>query len=254
MKRLTFINPLKATFIASALLGCGPAAIADDDWEFMVAPLFLWGMSIDGESAIDGNALPLDLSFNDDVLDNLNAAFSLHFEARKNDLLLFAEYQHVNLDPSFDASIGPATISASIDFEVNMAEFGAGYTLSNDDLTRWEIIGGLRWTEHDLDVDLDAPPPLPSRIQGGDDWYQGFAGGRVTTQLGEKWQLLARADYGYGGSNNDALHFSALVDYRFKNWGSAFFGYRYMEVNYEDNGYLYDAKQQGPQIGVAIHW
>ncbi|MEH6584901.1 MAG: hypothetical protein V7754_23515, partial [Halioglobus sp.] len=103
-------------------------------------PLFLWGMSIDGISAIEGNALPLDLSFNDDVLDNLDTAFSLHFEARKGDLLLFAEYQYVSLDPEFEASIGPAPVSASIDFAVNTVELGGGYTVSSNERTRWEIL------------------------------------------------------------------------------------------------------------------
>lgn len=45
-----------------------------------------------------------------------------------------------------------------------------------------------------------------------------------------------------------------MVDYRFKGWGSAFFGYRYMDIDYEGGGYLYDAKQQGPQLGVALYW
>ena len=48
---------------------------SEGEWEFMIAPLFLWGMSIDGESAIDGNALPLDLDFTDDIMENLDAVF-----------------------------------------------------------------------------------------------------------------------------------------------------------------------------------
>ena len=36
---------------------------SEGEWEFMIAPFFLWGMSIDGDAALEGNALPLDLSF-----------------------------------------------------------------------------------------------------------------------------------------------------------------------------------------------
>ena len=54
----------------------------EGEWEFMVTPMFLCGMSIDGDSAIDGNALPLDLDFTDDIMENLDAVFTFHFEAR----------------------------------------------------------------------------------------------------------------------------------------------------------------------------
>ena len=230
------------------------AAESDGEWEFMIAPLFLWGMSIDGESAIDGNSLPLDLSFKDDVMDNLDAVFTLHFEARKDDLLLFAEYQYVSLDPTMEASLGPAPVNAGIDFTINAAELGVGYTVSHTDATRWELLGGLRLNDHDLEVDIDGPEILPDSIEGGDDWYMGFIGGRVTTSLSKNWRLIARGDYGYGGSDNDAWHFNALADYRFKDWGSAFIGYRYMKFDYASSGYSYDAAQQGPMFGVSIYW
>ncbi|MEH6649008.1 MAG: hypothetical protein V7707_03160 [Motiliproteus sp.] len=57
-------------------------------------------MSIKGDSTIDGNTADLDLNFKDDVLDNLAKIITLHFEAQKGDLLLFAEYQYVDLDPT----------------------------------------------------------------------------------------------------------------------------------------------------------
>jgi hypothetical protein len=227
---------------------------SEGEWEFVLTPLFLWGMSIDGDSAIDGNALPLNLDFTDDIMENLDAVLTLHFEARKDKLLLFAEYQYVSLDPSVDASLGPVNVNADIDFVVNMAELGAGYTLSYTNATRWELLGGLRWFDHDLEVNIDGPPILPDTIKGGDDWHQGFIGGRIITAISENWRLIARGDYGYGGSDNNAWHFNAMADYRFSDWGSAFVGYRYMKIDYASNSYSYDAEQQGPMLGVSINW
>jgi len=88
----------------------------------------------------------------------------------------------------------------------------------------------------------------------------GFLGGRMSAALSENWTFIGRADYGVGsGDTNRIWNLSAMFDYRFKNWGSAFFGYKYMNYDY-DNGirglehYAYDATQQGPLIGLAIHW
>jgi hypothetical protein len=56
-----------------------------------------------------------------------------------------------------------------------------------------------------------------------------------------------------GGSDNNAWHFNAMADYRFNDWGSAFVGYRYMKIDYASSSYSYDAKQQGPLLGVSIY-
>ena len=47
--------------------------------------------------------------------------------------------------------------------------------------------------------------------------------------------------------------------YRFRDWGSVFAGYKWMDYNYDngENGldrYAYDATQQGPLVGLNIHW
>ncbi len=73
----------------------------DDEWKFSLAPLFLWGMSMNGTSQVGPITTPLNLDFQDDVLENLEAVLTLHFEARKNDLALFAEYQYVDLGPMY---------------------------------------------------------------------------------------------------------------------------------------------------------
>jgi hypothetical protein len=241
--------------LSSSLVVSSSSCLAtDDEWEFMVAPLFLWGISLEGEAALEGNVVGMDLDFQDDIFENLDGALTLHFEARKNDWLFFAEYQYVSLNPGFEAALGPISVNPSIEFDVTTAELGAGYTVSHNDRTRWEVLGGLRLVDHELDVDVNGPEFLPSTISGGDDWSHGFLGARVITAMDEKWSFVARGDYGYGGSDNKAIHLSAMVDYRFRHWGSAFFGYRYLDMTYSGGSYDYDAAQQGPQLGVSIWW
>ena len=65
-------------------------------WEYSVAPLYLWGKSVEGSSTFSGKEAPLDLEFRDDILENLEAAFAVHAEARQGDLTLFAEYNYAN--------------------------------------------------------------------------------------------------------------------------------------------------------------
>ncbi len=58
-----------------------------EEWQFALSPLFLWGMNVDGTTIIGPVSAPLELDFKDDVFENLGAVFTVHFDAKKNDLV-----------------------------------------------------------------------------------------------------------------------------------------------------------------------
>ena len=53
---------------------------SDDDWHFSLAPLFLWGMGIDGRTAIGPAEAPLDIEFKD-ALENMDAVLTFQAQA-----------------------------------------------------------------------------------------------------------------------------------------------------------------------------
>ena len=255
-----FLTPLVQTAAAGALLASASTAMAEDEgWEFGLTPLFLWGVSIDGDATIDGMTAPLDLSFTDDIFENLDAVLTVHFEARKNRWTIFTEFQYLKLDPDGTAGVGPITVEADIEFENYMFELGGGWAFIDGERSRWEVIGGGRYFDQEVEVDLEAdlPGPLPGRnrtIKGGDDWAHPFAGLRGFYSFTERWSLIGRLDWGFSGSDNKATNFSTMVDYRFRDWGSVFIGYRYMDIRYDDSSYGFDAIQQGPLAGFSVYW
>ena len=234
------------------------------DWEFSLAPLFLWGVNLNGDATIGDITAPLVLDFKDDILENLEGVFTVHFEARKNKWTLFSELQYLDLGPGGSVSMGPITVDADISFKNTMIELGGAYAFSETSKTRWEVIGGLRYTDQDVGVDatLTIPPPvdkeIPIDMDAGDNWTHAFAGVRVFRSLNQKWTFIGRADLGYGGSDNSAVNASFMFDYRFKDWGSAFMGYRYLKYDYDNDEsidrYAFDAYQQGPVLGLALYW
>jgi hypothetical protein len=240
------------------------AAAAADEWQFSVAPMYLWAKNIEGSSFIGGKETPLDLDFKDDILDNLDSAFSGHFEAKKGDLTLYAEYNYAVLDPTVSNTIGPVQIDATVEFTDIMWEAGATWTFAESRSASWELVGGIRYMDQDIDVKISTVGgvgivPLPERIKGGDDWWQGIAGLRYTASITDTWSFRVRADLGYGDSDNKTLHGIAFLDNRFHDWGSFFVGYRYLGTDYDngrsgDSGYAYDADQQGPVIGLNFHF
>ena len=58
---------------------------------------------------------------------------------------------------------------------------------------------------------------------------------------------------GAGGADLD-WDVAAALGYRFNERFSAVAGYRALGVNYEDNGFVFDVVQQGPIMGLVIHF
>lgn len=113
-----------------------------NEWHYMLAPMFLWGISVDGTAQIGPVEAPLDLDFTDNVLENLGAVFTVHFEANKNDLVLFSEYQYVKLEPGAST---PGGGTVDIDFTTQAGELGTGYRVASWGNTEVEPIVGARW-------------------------------------------------------------------------------------------------------------
>lgn len=253
-----------ATSLTGYLLLAGNQAMAqDEEWEFSVAPLYLWGKSIDATSGAGGRELPVDLTFKDEVLENLESAYAFHFEARKDKLIWFAEYNYANLEPSGGSSVGPIDVKARIDFQDIMTEGGVTYAFAETGSTRWEAVGGLRYYKQHAEIKFSSNRPgnipLPNKLRIGDSWVHPFAGLRVITQFNERWSLRLRGDYGYEDSDNSAVQGIATVGYRFSDWGAAFFGYRYYDMDYQGAGkgldqYSFDGDQQGPLVGLNLYF
>lgn len=239
------------------------SAASDDvesPWEFQLAPLFIWGISIDGDATLGSDTAPLNLNFQDGALENMEAVYAVHFEAKKNEFSLFTEYQYVKLEP--EVGIGP--LQTEVDFKNIMLEVGATFMFSDTGSTTLESMFGFRYVDQQVDVaaNINLPPtgpgPQTRDIDGGDDWWHPFMGMRLGQRLADRWTLLARVDYGYAASDNKALNTSAMIDFRFNHWGSLFAGYRYIDFDYDDGSgadrYAFQAAQQGPLLGLNIRW
>lgn len=247
-----FVSALLFTLITSVVHAAGGNS-TNGEWEFSLAPLFLWAQGIEGTSSIGPTQTPLDIKF-EDAFDNLEATFTIHYEMKRDALSLFAEYQYVDLGPTAE---GPMNTELNIGFKDTIAELGVGYWVFGTERTDWEVIGGARYTKQDMDVSVKGGPKLASVDES---WWVGFFGGRMAGKLSENWTFIGRADFGVGsGDTNRIWNLVGMFDYRFRDWGSVFVGYKWMDYNY-DNGelgldrYAYDATQQGPLLGLNFHW
>ena len=123
-----------------------------DEWQFTVAPLYLWAVGIDGNIGVGPVTAPIDITFSD-TLSNLSGAFTLHVEARKKKWNVLADYMFVGLEP--DGTL-PTGTPLNVDLDMQIGELGGIYLLTNSS-PYVEILAGARYQSVDL---TETPTPV----------------------------------------------------------------------------------------------
>jgi len=242
----------KLCLVGLALMLVGTASVADaqggsDEWQFQIAPLYLWAMSIDGTMTVrDRFDQDFSVDFSD-AFDNLESAFTVHFEAGKGRWGLMADASYLNLAGSKD--INTPGGNADIEIKNLILEGAAGYSFAEN----WWVIAGVRYFSLDSDIgfQLDIAP----EIAVSESWTDLFAGLLWRPKLGERWTFSGRFDVGAGGSDL-VWNAAALLDYRLGKWAAIFAGYRHLDYDYKNqkSGIKYDMSLSGPVAAFRFFW
>ena len=217
------------------------------DWEFNLAPMYLWAVSINGDQTVKGVKVDLDVPFSD-IFDNLNGALTVHFEGlHRQRWGFFTDLNYIVLE----MDDGPV----DIDFTETMIELAGFYRIIRG-AHAIDGLGGLRYSS--MDVDLDLPGPL-SDVDQRKDWVDPYFGLLWQWKIAEKWGTRLRGDIGGFGIGSDLTwNLVGLVD--FKPWKHAglFGGYRALYQDYSTGSgnkrFSFDATMQGPVLGLNITW
>jgi len=229
----------------------GEESNSNANWDFSLAPMYLWAVSIDGDQTVKGVDVDLDVPFSD-VWDNLNGALTFHFEGLyKQQWGFFADLNYIVLKPEQSTPIG----DIEIDFTEIMAELAGFYRITSGPHA-FDGLAGLRYSSMDVDVAL--PGPLPN-VDQRQDWVDPYFGLRWQWRINEKWGTRLRGDIGGFGIGSDLTwNLVGLID--FKPWKhvSLFGGYRALYQDYStgsgNNKFAFDATMQGPVLGLNITW
>ena len=227
-----------------------------DNWEFRLAPFYLWAMDMDGDAVIGGNTASVDVSF-DEIADNLEKAFIVHFEGmHQSNFGFLVDINYVSLHGS-QTNLALKTLDVNMDMTI--AEFSALYRMQMDEHA-FDLIAGMRYVNIDMNVKISSVGPLtgfgPSpKI----DWLDPLVGARWIWSIDERWSVLARADIGGFGIGSDTA-WQALGMVEWKPYENVSFigGYRILDMDY-DQGFgptyfRYNVKSAGPLVGVNFRW
>lgn len=244
---------------------------AEQSWALQVTP-YIWGSGLEGRLSPfrRGPTIGVDQSFSDG-LDNLNFGGFINIWGRRDRFVFSVDIMYV--DTTDNPSAGPlpalaipglgmippgGSISARIDTRQITATVMGGYRVVDTAQFTLDALGGARLWHISNDVKLTGSLGGESGSVNYDEsfgWVDPLVGLRGFRSLTDKLSLQGQADIGGFGAGSD-LTWSALatVNYVFSDRLSGSVGYRVLDVDYDHDGHVYDARLSGPVLGMTYRF
>lgn len=233
-------------------------------WVLQITP-YVWGTGLSGDVSPfrRGPTIGIKKSFSD-VIEDLDFAGFVNVWGRYERFVFSADMLYVSTTDSkvVHGTIPRPPLSVRLDASIDTRQFTstlqAGYRVIETPDFTFDVLGGVRFWHISNDVDLDVEVAgQKRRISYGEDfgWVDPVIGARAFLRMTEKLSLQAQADVGgFGGGSNSTWSVLATANYTMTDHLSVSAGYKYLDINYEDDGHVFDTTMSGPVIGLTYRF
>jgi hypothetical protein len=215
-------------------------------WSFRAAP-YLWALGLDGDIAVRGLEVGVDLPFSD-ILSDLDFSMMAAFEARNGPWGITVDINYSKLSDSANPR-GDLLTAAKFEMDQFMGNVTISYRLVENEGTVVDLYGGARLNWLDAEVSVFGPKGGAITRSGDEAWADALVGIRFQTPLSTNWSLRAVGDIGAGDSDLTWQAMGIFVR-RLSDTCNLGIGYRAIGVDYQDGGFTYDITSHGPILGV----
>jgi hypothetical protein len=236
---------------------CCFSAYADskgsDQWNFQVAP-YAWLAGQKGTVAtLPGlPSADIDIDFYDDVFGNIKGALFLVGEARKGRFGVVMDVAYTDIEME-DPTPGPLFSTVKSRTKSWIVSAAGLYRLAERDRAFLDVIGGMRYWSVDSELSLGAGFLGPRGISNKEDWVDPLMGVKGLMPIGQSKFFVSGffAIGGFGVGSDFMWDANINLGYQWTKRFSTTFGYRYLDVDYDDDGFLYDVAQDGLILGLS---
>lgn len=239
--------------LALGLAAVPAGADEADEWHVQVAP-YLWMASLDGDLAtISG--LPtadVDASFSD-IFENLDLALMVQGEVRYRRVGFLLDLAYLGLSAD-ENTPGPLFSEVDVENDTFFTTLGPFYRALERDRVTLDVFGGMRiWY---VDTRLEFETGLVPGVQSSDDetWVDPLIGARGSVQILRSLSASAAVDIGgFGAASDFTWQLLGTLDFDPFSWLTLRAGYRHLDVDYDNSGFVFDAAMSGPILGAVLH-
>jgi hypothetical protein len=256
------VAPRLAVVVCSALMASTANA---EGLQWAVAP-YLWAADVSLDLTVnEDTTIGGDAAFKD-LVDKLDTAFMGHLEGRKGRWGMYLDTIYLDLSDRKSVPVGPGgpilgDLEADAGMKMKIYDAGGLYRLSHSDAAvQFDLLGGIRYIDVDIDTLLTLPGPLGNRIdiKTGPSESDLMLGARAIGRFAERWHWALRGDFSMGGSEG-TYNGLATVGYTFgeSDLFTMTLGYRYMSIEMDGmtqrgNPTEADTKLSGPILGFVF--
>lgn len=222
-----------------------------DNWQFELAPFYLWAINIDGDLGVREKTVSSSISFNN-VWDNLQGVVTTRFNA------LYRQQFGITIDYNYlDLGTEPATKIGDIEvgFTSHILNLAGTYRLMDGRHTL-DGLAGIRYTKVESDISFRF---LGITLDGNQDWVDPIVGLRYSYNFSDRWALRLYGDIGgFGVSSDFTWQAMGIID--FLAWENVRLvaGFRALGTDYASGSgtdeFTYDNTVYGPIAGIDIRW
>ncbi len=227
-----------------------PPQTAAPGWEFSVTP-YLFLARLDGTVGVVGETAQVNASFRD-IFRNLKFAAMGTFEARKGNWMFLGDALYMSLSGQ---KITPSPLFSDIDVKVKetIIDPEVGYRVLKTERGAIDLLGGARiWH---VKTHLTFQPrirPLVD-VEGSKTWADPVIGARLSTKLSPRVFVTGKFDMGGFGINSDFTGQAlGTAGFQIKPRIALLGGYRYLRVDYVNEGFVFKTSLSGLVLGAKF--
>ncbi len=250
------MNKIKQKIIIPAMLMLimPICAQAESDWDFHLTP-YIWFAGVKGDVATvpGASVIPIDISASDTFSDT-EASFMLLFEAKtgRHGVLVDVLYSDLQSDTDLIPEINLTLKSTS---KTSVFSTAYMYELYKKEQTVVDVFAGARYWKIDTELEFGGGLGFlqGKRVRHGESWLDPLIGVKARTALGDSQFYVSGgvAAGGFGVGSDSFYDITANIGYQWSKAIGTSLGYRMFDLDYEDDWFVYDVKQQGWLLGLT---
>ncbi len=230
-------------FVAGIILVSAITVCAEEgEWNWSIAP-YAWLIGLEGDITAKGLTSKVDESFSDAV-SKLTVAGMLNVDGNNGKWGMIGDLVYLNLDDDSDTAIGK--VEGGVEQWVMSAV--PYLRVKSDEKMTLDLGAGARYLYTSLDIDTPARSASDSK-----SWIDPIVVARLNIRVMDKLSFSLLGDVGGFRVGSDfTWQVAVTAGYEVSDLIGLMLGYRYLDTDYKDGDFGYDAASSGLTMGVSF--
>ena len=226
-------------------------------WQFKLAP-YAWLAGQKGSVATFPGLPPtdIDVDFYDDVLGNINGALFLVGEVRKGRWGGLVDIAYTDIEDDDATPYQVLWKTAAVQMTSWMVSAAGLFRFLEEDRAFMDGVAGLRYWGIESRFALSGGPAAAVERTNKEAWNDPIVGVKGLVFLGDSKFFLGGGLIVGGFNVGSDFMWDAFANLGYQ-WTPTFattIGYRYLDVDYDNDEFVYDVAQDGLVLGLGWQW